>query len=178
MSRGTVPGLATPHPLARLLPAVYQEDDPFVVAFTEGLDEVLAPVLSVLDCLEAYVDPRVAPDDFVDWLSGWVGAGLHEDLPPALRRVAVLRAAALHRLRGTRTGLQSWLELMTGVPVEVHDTGGVTWSPAPGAGPPGPPPSVRVQVGSSQAEVLRRVEELVAAAGPAHVPHRVEGCTT
>ena len=43
--RRDVPGLATPYPLATMLPGVLQEDD-FVVRLTTGLDEVLAPAIS------------------------------------------------------------------------------------------------------------------------------------
>ena len=60
--RTQVQGLATPYPIHRFVPAFLQEDD-FVVRFTTGLDHVVAPVVSALDCLEAYVDPRLAPDD-------------------------------------------------------------------------------------------------------------------
>ena len=42
--RGTVPGLPTPYRMAELLPAVYQEEDPFIQRFTGGLDDVLAPL--------------------------------------------------------------------------------------------------------------------------------------
>jgi hypothetical protein len=47
--RGTVPGLASPHPLGGTLPALYA-DDSFAQRLCDGLDEVLAPVLATLDC--------------------------------------------------------------------------------------------------------------------------------
>ncbi len=182
MSRGTVPGLATPYRLGDLLPAVYQEFDPFIMRFTAGLDDVLAPVLSTLDCLDAYVDPLLAPEDFVEWLAGWVGATLDENAPLALRRMAVARAAELHRSRGTVTGLRTALELLTGAAVEVADSGGVTWSATPSGPPPGPAPStedgpwvaVRVTLPPDTTVSDRVIEGAVAAAKPAHVPHSVE----
>ena len=68
--RGAVPGLPTPHPIGLALPALYL-DDGFTQRFTAGLDEVLAPVLLTLDCLDAYLDLELAPPDFLDWLAGY-----------------------------------------------------------------------------------------------------------
>lgn len=147
MSRGTVPGLASPYRIAQFLPAVYQEDDPFITRFTSGLDEVLAPVMSTLDCIEAYLDPLLAPEDFLDWLGSWVGAVTDERTPLPLRRMAVARAAALHRNRGTLAGLCDLVELLTGGRVEVSDSGGTAWSATPDTPAPGEAaPWVRVRV--------------------------------
>jgi phage tail-like protein len=179
--RGTVPGLATPYPLVTLLPAVYQEEDPFVARFTAGLDDVLAPVVATLDSLEAYVDPLLAPEDFLAWLAGWVGVTVNENAPVALHRATVARAAELHRLRGTVAGLKAELELLTGGDVTVQDSGGVATSGAPGANAPGDPRGwVRVSVrvpahsGWSPDALRAAVEAAVLAAKPAHVQHFVE----
>jgi phage tail-like protein len=179
--RGVVPGLASPYPLITLLPAVYQEEDPFVARFTAGLDDVLAPVIGTLDNLEAYVDPVLAPEDFLDWLAGWVGVTVNDNAPLPLRRATVARAAELHRLRGTVAGLRTELELLTGGTVTVTDSGAVTWSDTPGAPASGEPGSwVRVDVrvpagGDWSPDALRSaVEAAVAAATPAHVRHLVE----
>ena len=51
-------------------------------ALTTGLDQVLAPVFSTLDGLEAYVDPGTAPSDFLDWLASWVGIELDQHARP------------------------------------------------------------------------------------------------
>jgi phage tail-like protein len=181
MSRGTVPGLASPYRIAEFLPSVYQEEDPFVLRFTSGLDEVLAPVLATLDCLDAYLDPHLTPEDFLGWLSGWVGAVVDEATPLALRRAAVARAAALHRSRGTPGGLRDLVELLTGGEVEVADSGGAAWSPTPDTVPPGEAsPWVRVRVILQQASeetlsaMRSAVEAAVAGAKPAHVAHIVE----
>jgi phage tail-like protein len=175
-----VPGLPAPYRIADLLPSVYQELDPFVLRFTAGLDDVLAPVLATLDCLDAYVDPMLAPEDFLDWLAGWVGAVLDENAPLALRRVAVSRAAELHRSRGTVAGLRTSLELLTGARVEVADSGGVSWSSAP-SGSSGSPDgdaaawvAVRVELPPGSAVSDRVISAAVTAAKPAHVQHSVE----
>jgi phage tail-like protein len=181
MSRGTVPGLASPYRIAQFLPSVYQEEDPFVQRFTAGLDEVWAPVLATLDCIDAYVDPQLTPEDFLGWLGSWVGAVVDEATPLALRRAAVAQAAALHRSRGTPRGLHALIELLTGGAVEVSDSGGAAWSPTPDAVPPGEAsPWVRVRVVLEQASeetlsaMRSAVQAAVAAAKPAHVAHIVE----
>src|SRR4029078_7442547 len=66
--RGTIPGALSPVPIAGLLPGIYQ-DDLFTQQFTGGLDDVLAPVFTTLDCLDTYVDPWLAPEDFLEWLA-------------------------------------------------------------------------------------------------------------
>jgi phage tail-like protein len=182
--RGTVIGLASPYPLVTLLPAVYQEEDPFIGRFTAGLDDVLAPVIATLDNLEAYVDPMLAPEDFLGWLAGWVGVTVNENAPVALHRATVARAAELHRLRGTIAGLKSTLELLTGGDVEVSDSGGVAVSDRPGTPAPGDARAwvrvaVRVPAGTDWSpDALRAaVEAAVVAAKPAHVEHVVEVST-
>jgi phage tail-like protein len=174
--RGTVPGLATPHPLAPTLPAYLQEDG-FAVRLTQGLDEVLAPVLSVLDCLEAYVDPRLAPDDFLEWLAGWVGAQLDDAWDDERRRLRVASAVSLHRHRGTLAGVRAVVELATGGDVDVEETGGVSRSVEPTGDPAEPTPpglTITVRVDDPDGVRLRALEELVDATKPAHVPHSIQ----
>lgn len=113
-ARGSVDDLASSHPLGVQLPAVYADDD-FAQRFVEGLDVVLAPLFNVLDCLEAYFDPALAPEDFVDWLTSWVGTELDGTESLELRRHAVATAVSLHRVRGTALGLSRAVELAFGV---------------------------------------------------------------
>lgn len=174
--RGLVPGLATAAPMLEMLPAVYQED-PFTERFMAGFDDVVAPVLATLDCLVEYFDPLLAPEDFLEWLSGWVGIELDEGWPIERRRAVVGTAVEMYRMRGTVAGLRANLEVLTGGHVEIADSGGVAWSRDPAADLPGeasPRLAVRVRVEDQAAAPLDLVEAAVAAAKPAHVVHRVE----
>jgi phage tail-like protein len=174
--RGSVPGLASPHPLGPALPAVYQEDM-FAQALLTALDEVLAPVVSTLDNLDAYLDPHLAPDDFVTWLGTWVGIAIDDSWDQERRREIVARAVDLYRLRGTAAGLGQQIEIHTGGTVEIVENGGSAWSIDPGGELPGSPKPlvvVRVHVDDPKALDPLRVDALVAAAKPAHVEHRVE----
>jgi len=178
--RATVPGLPVAVPLGGMLPSVYQSDDEFMMRFTSGLDEVLAPVVSTLDCLTSYVDPRVAPADFLDWLANWVGLETtfgDTDLPRM--RLAVAAAVRLYRLRGTPAGLRDHLELITGGRVQIVDSGGVVASTTPDTPLPGedtPRLAIRVSgvSGGSGAGLGPLVEAVVRASKPAHVMHAVE----
>ncbi|MEU6526631.1 phage tail protein [Streptomyces sp. NPDC046924] len=176
MSRAAVPGLPSRYPIGGQLPALYADDD-FAQRFTAGLDTVLAPVFATLDNLPAYLDPRVAPADFLTWLASWVGAADDPRWPVELRREAVARAVELHRWRGTRRGLVEALGLTLGLHAEVTGDGGATWSNTPGADlPPKPPAETLVRVwpaGGTRVEP-DRVHEIVRAMCPVHTVCRVE----
>ncbi|UUN26508.1 phage tail protein [Streptomyces sp. FIT100] len=176
MSRAAVPGLPSRYPIGGQLPALYADDD-FAQRFTAGLDTVLAPVFATLDNLPAYLDPRVAPTDFLAWLASWVGADDDPRWPVELRREAVVRAVELHRWRGTRRGLVECLRLALGVDAEVTGDGGAAWSSTPGADLPPEPPAetlVRVWPGRQTRVDADRVREIVRAMSPVHTVCRVE----
>jgi phage tail-like protein len=168
--------LQTPHPLGSHLPGIYQEDDLFL-RFVSAFDVALAPILSTLDNLAAYLDPQLAPDDFVDWLAGWVGFALDERWSLARRREFVRHAVRLYRRRGTVSGLKHQVAIFSGGEVEVIESGGAAWSRTPGGSWPGsaePGLLVRVHVVPPHDIDIDRLDALVAAAKPAHLPHRVE----
>jgi len=171
--RGTIDGLATPHPIGDRLPALFLEDE-FAQRFTTGLDTVLAPVLVTLDCLAAYLDARLAPDDFVAWLTGWVGLVVDEGTPPERVRELLARAVDLHRMRGTAVGLGEHVRLVTGCETEVLDSGGCAWSTEPGSPLPGrAAPGLHVRVTGAAVDPAW-LDGFVAAVKPAHVPHTVD----
>lgn len=177
MSRmGTVPGLASPRPLVAALPALYQEDD-FTSRFTSAFDAALAPVFLALDSFPAYLDPALTPDDFLDWLGGWVGLLLDETWPIERRRAFIAVAGNLYRRRGTAGGLAALVRLFTSGEVQIVESGGAAWSPTTGGALPGSPDFgvlVRVLVPQGVTIDPVKLDALVAAAKPAHVLHRVE----
>ena len=193
--RAAVAGLPNPHPLVARLPAVFLDDPSpapagngrhaaapvpagsFTQRFVSAFDEVLAPVFATLDCFDAYLDPDLAPDDFVAWLADWVALDLDDGWTPAQRRELVRQAAGLHRWRGTRRGLVEQVRLVVDGEVEVDDSGGTAWSAVPGGQLPGTAPAsvrVTVRVTDPQAVDRRRVQDAVARAVPAHVTAMVE----
>lgn len=174
--RGTLAGIPSPHPIGESLPGLYR-DDSFTQRFTSAFDEVLAAAISVLDNFTAYLDPALAPEDFLEWVGSWVGATPDETWPLERRRAFVASAAELFRMRGTAAGLAAHVAVFTGGEVEIAEPGAAGWSREPGAAvPAGSSPDlfIRVLVKDPKAVPAARVEALVAASKPAHVPHRLE----
>ncbi|WP_079105104.1 phage tail protein, partial [Streptomyces prasinopilosus] len=149
--RGSVDGLGSSAPIGAMLPAIFADDD-LAQRFVAGLDEVLAPFLVVLDNLDSYFDPALAPVDFTRWLADWVGAetdgietGADDERSgnasagvPAggsegerRLRAAVAAATYLHRVRGTRRGLSEAVRLVFGVTPEITESGAADWHARP-----------------------------------------------
>jgi phage tail-like protein len=174
--RGLVRTLISPHPLGQTLPALYQEDD-FTQRFVSAFDVALAPIFAALDNFPAYLDPWLAPEDFLEWLGSWFGIVLDESWSLPRRRALVARAFEFYRMRGTASGLKEQVEVLTGGTVDLHETGGVASSVTTGGVLPGSPNFallVRVTVDDPATINLARLDTLVMAAKPAHVTQKVE----
>lgn len=174
--RGRIDGLQNPFPVLFQLPGVYQEEG-FTERFVGAFDDGLAPVVSTLDNLAAYVDPDLTPHDFLAWLAGWVAVELDDQTRTADLRRAVRAAVATHRRRGTRAGLEEVVSLLTGAQVEVTDSGGAIWSVTPGTPLPGDPEPVvwvRVVVDGVESFDRTRLEAVVRSAKPVHVADVIE----
>jgi phage tail-like protein len=174
--RGAILDLPSAAPFGPMLPAIYQEDE-FSMRFVGGFDDVLAPILTTLDCLIDYFDPALTPTDFLDWLASWVGIEVDESWATERRRAAVATAVEMYRMRGTISGLRANLEVLSGGQVEITDSGGVAWSTSPMGELPGqdsPRLAVRVSVPEVSERTTKAIDAIVAAAKPAHVVHRVE----
>jgi phage tail-like protein len=174
--RGALPGLPSPHPLGETLPGIYRDDD-FTQRMCGGLDEVLAPVLTTLDNLTAYLDPGTTPPDVLTWLAGWVGIALDGESDPDRRRALVRKAVALHGTRGTAAGVVDAVEVAFGVVPEIEQSGEAAWStsaeaPLPGSAEPGL--LVRLRVADPESVDRRRLDAVVGAVKPVHVPHSVD----
>ncbi len=174
--RGTVDRLGTPRPLGATLPALYL-DDHYVQGICEVADRLLAPAFLVLDSYHAYLDPTTTPTDALDWLAGWLGLALGTDESPTRKRELVRAGAELLRWRGTATGVRDAVAAAFGVDVEVVEPGGASWSDRPSSTPELPTQvgvTVRVTATDPAHVDVARLDALVAAVTPAHVPHRVE----
>jgi phage tail-like protein len=175
--RGVVDGLTSPTPLASELPAVYQEEDPFSVRLVEAFDAELAPIIATLDNLSAYFDPRLTPEDFLDWLASWVALELDETWDVDRRRAAILAAVDVLRRRGTAAGLADELRLATDSQIEVFESGGSAWSldpMSPMVGSAELALHIRVLAADPSQVDVDRLDRVVRSAKPAHVPHRIE----
>ncbi|MCA9540239.1 MAG: hypothetical protein KC620_15180 [Myxococcales bacterium] len=114
----------TANEIAHLLPWVYQRalrDDRLLAGLLDAIEALLDPAEQALVTFPERLDPRQTSDAFVAFLARFV------DLDPALcaspdrLRDLVVQAAELHRLRGTRLGLERFLTLATGLtPIDVE----------------------------------------------------------
>ena len=174
--RGAASGLGTPHPLGATLPALYR-DDSFTQRLCEALDDVLAPVICVLDCFPAYLDLTTAPGDTLPWLAHWLGLDLDPAQRSSLQRQLLRAAIDLQGWQGTRRGIEQAVHALFGVRVDVRDSGDAAWSTDSSHGLPGSPtPQIVVELlddVSGPAE-LQRIRDVVDAVTPAHVHARVE----
>jgi phage tail-like protein len=161
------------------MPALYEEDD-LAMRLCEAIDDVIAPIVATLDNLASYFDAQECPDDFVEWLGGWVGMALDENWPVERQRALIATAGELYRWRGTVRGIRDLVAIYTGLEPEVTDSGGVAWSVTPGAVLPGDDRftlTIKLTPPKKQKIDAARIESLVAAAKPAHVTHTVEVVT-
>jgi phage tail-like protein len=174
--RGAIPDLPTPHPLVNQLPVVYLEHD-FLGRFLGALDEVIAPVLLLLDNLPAHLAPGTAPADMLGWVGGWLAVAPAPDQPLERRRELVASAMSRHRRRGTAEGLAELIRQELGVRAEIDETGGVSWTTDPGERPRREPAAavrVRIRVPDLDGFDRDRLTRLVAAEVPAHVAYDIE----
>ena len=176
--RGAIPGLATPFPLLDTLPAMLQ-DDGFVQAMMPGFDEVLAPVISVLDCFDSYLDPALAPMDLVRYMGSWVAASFDSSWTDAGIRHAVATVIEDSAWRGTRESIIRTLQGYGATDIEIDEPGSVTVSRThtdPATWPDTPPPimTVRYRVPADAADVGAKLHEVVAGITPSNVVVKIE----
>jgi phage tail-like protein len=155
------------------MPGIYQDDD-FGMRFLAGLEELLDPIVALLDALPEHLSPDLAPADVLELITGWLGIQLNESQPTLERREIVRNASELGRRRGTRRGIELALALgFPSLPFRVEDGGGVAWS-TDGELPEPPPPTFVVYCDKyiaeeRQANVARLIEQVK----PAHVAYKL-----
>ena len=119
--------------IEQLLPGIFRRTicrgNP-LYALLEVMEALHAPSEAVLERLEMYLDPYRTPDHFVPYLACWLDLGrlladadrgLQESTTPSFAsglgrlRELIAAAAYLSKWRGTRKGLQRFLETATGL---------------------------------------------------------------
>lgn len=99
------------------LPEIYREVD-FIGRLLHLFERAFEPDVGILEAMWAYLDPAIAPETMLPFLSHWVGWQLAPNLSLARQRSLVKRAIELHRWRGTRRGLRLYIHLYTGLPLD------------------------------------------------------------
>jgi phage tail-like protein len=122
------------------LPAIYQQD-PFLGQFLVPFDDVLAGFEDLLSDIDRYFAPALTDSEFLPWLASWVALALDAEWDDAKRRQLIGEAVELYRWRGTRYGLERYLEIYTELVPEIREwrwPGGMQIGVASRIG--GPPP--------------------------------------
>jgi phage tail-like protein len=158
------------------LPEIYVLGrDPVAPRLLQALEEVLDPIVAVLDSLPSYFDPRLAPSGALELLATWLGVAFEEDWPVDRRRATIAGAARVAALRGTRAGLEAALrDAFPSLPLRVDDSGGTRWRADELGGSP-PEPAVTVHCDTPlEPSVERALQRFVDGHAPAGVRTRVE----
>jgi phage tail-like protein len=148
--------------------------------FLSGFDDCLAPIISVIDSIHAYVDPMLAPEDFLEWIARWFQISPPTSWPLKRRRERIHSAFQIFQWWGTAKGIRDYVQAVSGLDadqIEIEESGGAVISGAPGAAFPGdsvPRLVVRLSVRNDESIDLELIKNAVAAAKPAHVLHEVE----
>jgi phage tail-like protein len=177
--RDGVEGLCSPRPLMDTMPLVYR-GDPLAEQLCAAFDDVLAPIFATLDCLPAYLDPKTAPEDMLVWLAGWIGLTISGHEEATRKRELITAGASILPWRGTVRSVQEAVAAAFNRETEVIESGSATWSTEPDSEPGGQPvPILIVRVITDEGDDIdrRRLDAIVEAVKPAHVPHRVEVVT-
>jgi phage tail-like protein len=102
----------------KYLPPFYSAND-FLSRFLLIFEYLLTPLDRQIENLHYYLDPRLAPPDFLPWLASWLGLVLDERWPEGQRRELIRSAVELYEWRGTRRGLSEFVRLYTGYTPEI-----------------------------------------------------------
>jgi phage tail-like protein len=101
-------------------------DNDFFLRFASLFQELAESLVADADNIPNVIDPTVAPDSMVRFLGSWIGvANIDSSLPDELQRRIVREAGQILAWRGTKRGLKQFLELVTGAPAEIEESGGV-----------------------------------------------------
>lgn len=175
--------------IENLLPAIFRraasEGNGVMGALLDAMEALHARSDDVLRNLDAFFDPRRAPDGFVPFLAFWVdldrffdesfrgrgrAAQSHEPISAGTGRLRELihRAAYLSKWRGTEIGLEMFLETATGL------SGFDVVQEVPGDD--GQPRAfhIRVRVPEAARDHEALIARIVAAEKPAYVTFEIE----
>ncbi len=102
----------------KYLPSIYLDDD-FTGRFLLIFEAMMSPDIWIIDNLELYFSPEIAPLEWVRWIAGWFDIYIAPELPAERQRAILSQAGWLAARRGTRAGLERLLELYCGVRPEI-----------------------------------------------------------
>ena len=111
------------------LPAEYRAQDRarFLYRMLSLFGDALAEVEDRVDGIHDCLSPERAPAEFLPWLSSWVALVLDETWSVEKRRRLIREALELYRWRGTIRGIQSFVDIYTGIVPEIVEPFNACW---------------------------------------------------
>jgi phage tail-like protein len=170
-----------PSKYLKYLPGLYCEDE-FMGRFLKIFENIITPIEQVIDHVQVYFDPDLAPEDLLPWLASWVDLVLDEEWAVEKRRRLIGSAVELYQWRGTRRGLREYLNIYTGVEPEITEhIGGfrlgeqssLGWSTVLGEGQDHCF-TVTLELDDPSAVDLDKVRAIIEAEKPAHAAYNLK----
>ena len=100
------------------LPEVYEGDD-FTSRFLMLIESFWKPINQQTDQLYTYFDLGITPQEFLPWLSSWIGMPIDPSLPEDRKRALLKQAIMFFQYRGTFHATKKYLEIYTGGQVKI-----------------------------------------------------------
>ena len=104
--------------LMQHVPAVFRGSDNDPTGFLRSLVGVLETTTQGIDArirsIAAHIEPSTAPEDWLDYVAGWIELPWENALPVEVKRRIVAGAGPLLDERGTRRGLERLLRALAG----------------------------------------------------------------
>ena len=188
VANGAAPPVASSRgELRRGLPGIYGDpttgmdpDDAFVMRFLLALEEVLDPVVALLDSLPSQFDVDIAAPHVLTLVGNWLGLELGEywlrldridDTIEARLRRLVTDAPRLMQARGTPGAMATVLrDMFDDLPLTVEDSGRCTHSAEGTELPDAEPPAFKVTCAQPlPADEAARLRRVIAEVRPVHV---------
>lgn len=171
--RRLVPGLKTPFPMINYTSSMLIEDQ-VAQKICSSLDEVLAPIISVLDCYDSYLDVFLAPMDFVEYMCAWILVNPELGWDQHTVRKSLAHAIRFYEFRGTARGIRDFLTTVFELDVTIEESGSVITSrdstdPTTWTIPPTPTVTVTVRARQGGTVDMGLVSLVMDSAVPAHV---------
>ncbi len=102
----------------KYLPMIYEEDE-FMGRYLMIFERMLQPIESRINNIWDYFDPKLMPPNILAYMANVLDLDFDPNWPEERRRRMVAMGIQMHRLRGTKRGLQQILEIYTGGQVQI-----------------------------------------------------------
>lgn len=128
------------------LPSIFRSADKETAIFVERFLKIFEKILTgindnvnvdekqiqgiseTIDKVSIFFHPDAVPKEFegfIDWLASWAGLVLKEDWSEEKKREVIRKVIPIYRMRGTKRGLEEYLNIYVGKGVSINDNFGL-----------------------------------------------------